>query len=313
MTKILSLSLIALALAACSSPSSSSSDNAKKDETKARASGSASSSARGPGAAASASGPARPPGSATASAPATPTSAPTSAPTAQSALSFVAAGEELDHKCPMAEKDSNIEMKEEGMRVIECKADLVKKAVERVEQKLAGDTAALAAFKAEQASFDRYMNAACELEEERAWIDLWTGQRDDGTMRGYATLGCRGREIQERYFYLGARAADRADLVAARITEVQADGARSKAAIVEIEKAAAGWEKNPPPKSDESPVTADWKHIHELAVLLLKSAPELAKATCDGWSKLGSAATDCNTTGELYYIVQGNTPDINNQ
>jgi hypothetical protein len=168
------------------------------------------------------------------------------------------------------------------------------------------------ALMAEQADWNRYIESACFIEEERMWVDFQTGTRDDGTMRSLPYLGCFSSGMTERLLYARSLAAGSTAVLARHIESKQADGAKVKTIVADIATRSAAFAKSPPPKPADAVSEADFPRIQKESEAMQKRTVSLAKAACSGWPELATAlggATSCEAKAELYFYVQGSSPD----
>jgi hypothetical protein len=216
---------------------------------------------------------------------------------------------ELRKKCgPKEEPKDNVSTKEAAHQEAECMRRKMVADLDAVLLPLkSSDPKRFAELMKEQAVWNRYVKSRCWVAEELEWLDLATGQRDDGTMRGYAYIGCLSEALAERTLYARALANKDAGAVHKRVLARDTRGARDERALAELFTKAQGFEKNPP-RPEPGMVEADWKKIVEETKTSQDGASELATMTCAGWkeleAKLGDKRT-CESSLRLYYLAQG--------
>jgi hypothetical protein len=218
---------------------------------------------------------------------------------------------ELAKKCPIEDKPNNVEQKEAVANAGDC---LRRKMIADLDAVLLplkkAEEPKFKALMKEQAEWNRHLAIACELEEERFWVDLVTGARDDGTLRGYTYLGCLDKAYTERILFARSLAAKDDKLLVKRVDDTQKDGAATKEALAQLQKTAEAFVLVPP-KVEEPFQNADWKAIGESSGKVGAAAASMAKSTCETWAGLAKALGGkeaCETKVELYYAAQFNTP-----
>ncbi len=212
---------------------------------------------------------------------------------------------ELHKKCgPKEEPKDNVSQKEALNQEAECMRREMIADLDAVLLPLeASDPTRFAQLMKEQAVWNKYVKSRCWLHEELAWLDLKTGQRSDGTMRGYAYLGCLIQATAERTYYARALGNKNAKAVNARVLARQKPGAND--ALHELSLAAMKFEKNPP-KVEAGMVAADWKKILEETKAEQSGRNDLADMTCDGWKELAAeyqSKASCVDSVRLYYTA----------
>lgn len=239
--------------------------------------------------------------------------APAAKPPRKAPKSYAALKADLDKKCPVESKDTNVEQKEAAAKAIEC---LRKKMIADLDAVLVplkkSDETKFKALMKEQAEWNRNIEVACKLEEERFWIDLATGGRDDGTMRSYTYLGCLSGAYTDRILYAQSLAAGKLPPLVKRIEETQKDGAEVKRVLAEIKNTAEGFVKSPP-KLEAGVESADWGMIASSCEKVATASASMAKSTCEAWPDLAKelgGKDKCAAKVELYYFVQGGSPSV---
>lgn len=214
---------------------------------------------------------------------------------------------ELHKKCgPKEEPKDNVSQKEAMNQEAECMRREMIADLDAVLLPLeASDPTRFAQLMKEQAVWNKYLKSRCWLQEELAWIDRATGQRSDGTMRGYAYLGCLMQATAERTYYARALGNKNAKAVHQRVLARQKRGAKDADALHELSLAATKFEKNPP-KVEPGMVAADWKKISEEIKAEHAGMNELADMTCNGWKELAAefqSKASCVATVRPYYTA----------
>ena len=248
--------------------------------------------------------------------------APSAAPSASHAVakrklkpprSFEQLRAELDKKCPAKLDGNNLEMKEESEKASQCVKKRMIADLDTVLLPLKSkDPDRFHALMKEQADWNRFIESACFIEEERMWVDFDTGERQDGTMRSLGYLGCMSSGLTERELYARELSTGGIAALVKRIEERQADGAKVKIVIANIAAKVAGFVKTPPPKSPDAVSEADFPRIQKESEAMQTRTVSLAAETCNGWPDLAKALGGkdaCLQKAELYYYVQGNAPD----
>ncbi|HEY3359343.1 MAG TPA: lysozyme inhibitor LprI family protein, partial [Polyangia bacterium] len=205
------------------------------------------------------------------------------------AKSFAALKKELGKRCPLKEADSNVEQKQALADMTACVRRTMIRALDDVLVPLKKSAPArFSALMKEQAAWNRFVEAGCHLEEERFWVDLDSGQRDDGTMRGYPYLGCLDAAYTERLMYARALGGgDPAPLVG-RVTAADKNGAAMQKIVAEVKASAERFQKRPPPPSDLG-VSADFADIAKGCATVQAETAGMARSTCEGWPELAQA------------------------
>jgi hypothetical protein len=228
---------------------------------------------------------------------------------------FEALKAELARKCPIEEKETNVDQKEAVHKATEC---LKKRMIADLDAILVPlektDKAKFDALMKEQAEWNRAVQAACDVEEERFWLDLSTGHRYDGTYRGYTWLGCFDKAYTERILYARALGAGKPAPLVKRIVALQTDGAAVETALSDLAKRAAVFEKSPPPP-DPSDAGEDWKKLIDEIGKVQSAAGSLAKSTCAAWPEIAKGLgpkTPCEPALKAYYFAQMNEPTVGN-
>ncbi|MFO0592746.1 MAG: hypothetical protein U0441_34705 [Polyangiaceae bacterium] len=223
---------------------------------------------------------------------------------------------ELAKKCPVADAPNNIEQKEAAARSVECLKKKMTKDLDEVLLPLkTSDKAKYDALMKEQAEWNRTVEKACRLEEERMWVDFSTGLRDDGTLRSYTYLGCYSQAYTERTMYARTLASGKVDPLAKHIDETQRSGAETRDALADILKKATAFQAQPAAAKDNLTVP-DWKTIVDELTTVIGASKKLATSTCETWPDLAKALggkEKCLEKAELYYYVQGNSPTVSAQ
>lgn len=252
---------------------------------------------------------------ATASATATAT-AQTNKPPRKAPRNYEALVAELAKKCPVADAPNNIEQKEAFARSVECLKKRMTRDLDEVLLPLkASDKPKFDALMKEQAEWNRTIEKACLLEEERVWVDFATGLRDDGTYRSYTWLGCYSQAYAERTMYARTLASGKLGPLVSHIDETQKPGAETRDALADTLKKALAFEAKPAAAKDNLTVP-DWKAIVEQLNAVIGGTKKLAKSTCETWPDLAKALggdEKCLAKAELYYYVQGNSPSVSLQ
>jgi len=260
---------------------------------------------------------------ATATAKATATAAATATATTQAnrphhkpPRNYEALQAELTKKCPVADAPNNMEQKEAFAKSVDC---LKKKMIKDLDEVLLplkkADKAKFDALMKEQAEWNRTMEKACLLEEERMWVDFSTGLRDDGTFRSYTWLGCYSQAYTERTMYARTLASGKLDPLVKHIDETQKSGAETRDALADIQKKALAFLAKPAP-AEEPLSVPDWKAITEELATVIGATKTLATSTCEAWPDLAKALggkEKCLAKAELYYYVQGNNVTVSAQ
>ncbi len=223
---------------------------------------------------------------------------------------------ELTKKCPVADAPNNIEQKEAFAKSVDC---LKKKMIKDLDEVLlplkSADKAKFDALMKEQAEWNRTMEKACLLEEERMWVDFTTGLRDDGTFRSYTWLGCYSQAYTERTMYARTLASGKLEPLVKHIDDTQKSGAETRDALADIQKRAVAFLANP--AAAQEPLTVpDWKAITDELATLIGATKKLATSTCETWPDLAKALggkEKCLAKAELYYYVQGNNSTVSAQ
>ncbi|UQA55305.1 lysozyme inhibitor LprI family protein [Polyangium aurulentum] len=216
---------------------------------------------------------------------------------------------ELRKKCgPKEVPQDNVSTKEAAHQEAECMRRKMVADLDAVLLPLkSSDPARFSQLMKEQAVWNRFVKSQCWIEEELQWLDLTTGQRDDGTMRSYAYLGCLMDATAERTLYARALANKDPGAVEKRVKAREKLGAEADRSRAELLTKAQGFEKSPP-KVEPGMVEADWKKIIEEAKASQDGATELATMTCEGWKELGGKLGDkraCEASMRLYYLGHG--------
>lgn len=226
--------------------------------------------------------------------------------------SYDALRAELEKKCPTEAKDTNLEQKEAVAKAVEC---LRRKMIKDLDDVLVplkkSDETKFKALMKEQADWNRNVDVACWLEEERSWLDLASGGRDDGTMRSYAFMGCLDDAYTDRILYARSLAAGKIEPLVKRIEEKQADGRGVREALTALKAAAAKFTADKP-KVEPPLMEADWKRVGESAENVGGASAMMAASTCSAWPDLAKALggkEGCTTKVELYYLAQGLSPN----
>ncbi|MBK8253317.1 MAG: hypothetical protein IPK82_11715 [Polyangiaceae bacterium] len=247
-----------------------------------------------------------------ASATATPTAKPTAKPKAdrKPPKGYTALRADLEKKCPIEAKDTNVEQKEAAAKALEC---LRKKMIADLDAVLLPlkkkDETKFKALMKEQAEWNRNVEVACRLEEERFWVDLKTGLRDDGTMRSYPYMGCIDKAYTERILLAQSLASGKLDPLVKRIGEVDADGLAVENEMKALRSTADAFVLAPP-KEEDGMAVADWKTISADVEKVQTAVANMAKSTCDTWPDLSKAlGKECVLKVGRYYYVQGQTPN----
>jgi hypothetical protein len=216
---------------------------------------------------------------------------------------------ELRKTCgPKEAPKDNVSMKEAAHQESEC---IRRKMVADLDAVLlplkSSDPARFSQLMKEQAVWNRYVESRCWIQEELQWLDLATGQRDDGTMRGYTYIGCLSEATAERTLYARALANKDPGAVEKRVKARDKRGTDDERALAELLTKAQRFEKSPP-KVEPGMVEPEWKKIVEETKASQDRASELATMTCEGWKplseKLGDKRT-CEASMRLYYLAQG--------
>lgn len=178
------------------------------------------------------------------------------------------------------------------------------------------------AYMAHQAEWNRYVDAACWINEESYWSNLDAGTRDDGAHRGLPTLTCKNGVYTERFFFARARAKDDAASLATWIVGSQARGliAKKNAAklltqvsvLLARESADAGDGDAAAPDAgslDSGARRLEHAETNRLAYRIkdIQYFPTtLAKQTCDAWPELASelgGVAPCLEKMAVYYFA----------
>jgi hypothetical protein len=171
------------------------------------------------------------------------------------------------------------------------------------------------ALMAEQATWNRLVETACNIEEELAFLNFEDGTRSDGTMRGLALMGCKGTAIGERVYYARSRAAADVHAMVRRVREKAKEGTAERRALADRRKLAERWVVAPPPKDPDGP-DPQWERFSKDIESVQKTTRALARSTCAAWPELSSAlggAATCERELELYFYVQGSSPPEGNE
>jgi len=216
---------------------------------------------------------------------------------------------ELRKTCAVKDvPQDNVSMKEAAHQEAECSRRKMVADLDAVLLPLkSSDPARFSQLMKEQAVWNRYVKSRCWVHEELQWLDLTTGQRDDGTMRSYAYIGCISEATAERTFYARALANKDPGAVEKRVKAREKLGTRDEPILAELLTKAQGFEKSPP-KVEPGMVEAEWKKIVEETKASQDGAKELATMTCEGWKELGEKLGDkrtCEASMRLYYLAQG--------
>ncbi len=234
-------------------------------------------------------------------------------PARKAPKNYAALQAELAKKCPVAEGANNIEQKEAFAKSIECQKKKMTADLDAVLLPLkASEPAKYSSLMKEQAEWNRAIDKACALEEERMWVDFATGQRDDGTYRGYTYMGCYSQAYTERTMYARSLGAGKIGPLVKHIEETQKTGAEVKDAIADIQKRSLVFQGAPPAVEDGFSAP-DWKGILDEAGHVMGATKTMAKSTCETWPDLEKALggkEKCLAKAELYYYVQGNSPTV---
>lgn len=251
------------------------------------------------------------PAAGTGSAAAVPRSAAAPKPRRKAPKSYEALRAELERKCPMETKDTNVEQKEAFSDSNECLRRTMIADLDAVLLPLKkADAAKFEALMKEQAEWNRAVEVACDLEEERFWIDLVTGGRDDGTLRSYAYMGCMEGAYTERILFARSLAAKDLGPLVKRIEATQKDGEEAREQLSHLRKTAEAFVLVPPAPPDGME-SADWKSIGESGEKVAASAVSMAKSTCEAWPDLAKALGGrgaCEAKMELHYTAQVVSP-----
>ncbi len=250
----------------------------------------------------------------TAASPAVPTQAVSaSKPARKAPRNYAALQAELAKKCPVAKANNTLEEKEALMGSIQCLKKKMNADLDAVLIPLkTSDPAKFKALMKEQAEWNKAMEKACDLEEERTWVDFTTGHRDDGSFRSYTMLGCFSQAFTERTMYARTLASGKIAPLVKHIEESRKGGAAVKGIVADIQKKAIAFKAAPPPQEDGF-LPADWDAIIGEAGAMIGATQAMAKSTCGAWPELEKALggpAKCLLKAELYYYVQGNNPSV---
>lgn len=216
---------------------------------------------------------------------------------------------ELGKKCPVAESDEAVQEKLAAARANECRRKRLLADLDALLVPMkASDPRRFKALMKEQAEWNRAMKKACDLEEERAWVDFDTGDRSIGSYASLTRLECQNQAITERILYVRTLAAGKPGALAKRIGEVQANGVRMKQIAADILQRSMTFATTPP----SSPTAwTDWSEVVASTGHFIGATKSLAKSTCQAWPELEKALggkEKCLSKTEAYYYVQGNAP-----
>jgi hypothetical protein len=176
---------------------------------------------------------------------------------------------------------------ESGRVAGEQESECLRKRAER-----AAERPAFEAFRRAEADWTRYVDASCALVEEMFWVDAESGLRSFGTMRGYATIGCRKQASLDRLYLAAAVEAGAPQRMVDRFRERAADDAAAGVAFREWRDGVLHWVAAVPvaPSEAEHPLERDEaRRLHAAAVATEGQAEALAEASCRSWPALRDA------------------------
>ncbi len=232
-------------------------------------------------------------------------------------IGFDAMSTHLRKACPLSEDDpSNIGMKEAAAAQIAC---LERAAVKERAAFFAAlpptDPRAVRAAQVDRA-FTAFVKDVCWASEEAQWVDFTTGARDDGTLRGFATLDCELRAVEERAFFFRALRTKDVMGFARHVDDAAPRGHREAVFLKDLTAAARDLESKPAPKAKSRDATRELggsltktalREYVTRFVAIDHAAGSLAKSTCAAFDGLADALGEktCATRTKTAYLALG--------
>lgn len=228
-------------------------------------------------------------------------------------VGFDALAADLQKACPLSEDDpSNLGMKEAAAAQVACIDGAATKERDAFVASLPpNDPRALRADKVDRA-FAAFVKDTCWASEEAQWVDFTTGTRDDGTLRGYATLGCASRAAEARAFFFRALRNKDANGFARHVDDAAPRGHREAFFLNDLITAARDLESKPLGNATTRETgialarTARSEYVKRF-VAIDHAAGALAKDTCAAFDGLADALGEktCAARTKTAYLALG--------
>lgn len=235
-------------------------------------------------------------------------------PAPPSKIDFDAMTTDLRKACPLSEDDpSNIGMKEAAAAQIACLERAADKERAAFFASLPQDDPRAARATQVDRAFAAFVKDVCWASEEVQWVDFTTGTRDDGTLRGFATLDCESRAAEERAFFFRALRTKDAMGFARHVDDAAPRGHREAFFLKDLTAAARHLESKPAPKAKSSQEalpetlakTARAEYVKRF-VAIDRAAGTLGTETCAAFDGLARAlGEDCAARAKTAYLALG--------
>lgn len=234
------------------------------------------------------------------------------APTAPK-LDFDAMATDLAKACPLSEDDpSNIGMKEAAAAQVACIERIATKERDAFVASLPPSDPRTGRAAQLERAFTAFVKDVCWASEEVQWVDFTTGTRDDGTLRGFATLGCESRAAQERAFFYRALRTKDAMGFARHVDDAAPRGHREAFFLKDLTTAARHLESKPAHTKSGSEAgialaKSDRTEYVKRFVAIDRAAATLGTDTCAAFDGLPGAlgAKTCASRAKTAYLAFG--------